>query len=854
MSSQEDLPPSIFPEITPFSFTQGSSALRKAKAVQNCSACRRRKTKCDRLWPCTPCKDRGEANLCEQYIKEPNDKPTGYTHVLDTSILANRVAQLEAVISRLLIRVDSVDAYNDLLNEWTDPLPAFKPKEQEEREAAERERADKFDTDKERPAKRRDSEATERSRQVSAGLAVKMAPPVTPAMLSLTPQRFPATNISIDTGSSGVGMGSTISPTAFGQQQQGMEGISMDMSYLGAGPGEAGPSNWLEFGNKPTPPMTQFFRDDHGEYEPASKAPSAHEHDAALALEGMALGRELLSNAIRGSEPHSRDDNDEPTPGSPLTFTSFIHHKRNSKLEGELKSFPQASQLPSIILGKYIINHFLENVDFRWRCLHRPTFEAQYAALSNRLRSKSVEFYRDELNSLALYASCLAVGIHFLDEDGYRDLNLNEEQAEDLAAKCWDLSYAALEASDWMQVHDIRSCQAIIIAGIYLSSARRANQHWTLLGSVTKIAMALGLASVPDENKIISGQVKRIPARWRNTIDREVARRVWYCLLELDQLFAIEYGFLYLISPEISQTTEPANVNDADIKPDQPVHSLPRDTYTDMSYFLQRLQLFYPFQGVVQNARRAGRMRYNFVVEANEELQRAIANTPPFFRENDTGTEHVVDAGQLYKLKRESIALSEGADLRLMRLHRYYFSEACHNPRYLLSKQTCLQCARRILNERTPRLTNVHYWGHTYCIFAATMVVIIYLSYALPQELEETKAQAESGIAQLRSLSRKRRTDLGESADVLTSLMNVQLERRVDAPSSELKRNFSEVDASEWEGWLPPDLVALARMNPGFLEVPTDPDAMQTGTGDAGLVFDNILEDLSFNHSNFILM
>lgn len=67
-------------------------------------------------------------------------------------------------------------------------------------------------------------------------------------------------------------------------------------------------------------------------------------------------------------------------------------------------------------------------------------------------------------------------------------------------------------------------------------------------------------------------------------------------------------------------------------------------------------------------------------IRANEELQRAIANTPSFFRENDTGTEHLVDAGQLYKLKRESIALSEGADLRLMRLHRYYFSEACHNP------------------------------------------------------------------------------------------------------------------------------------------------------------------------------
>lgn len=34
----------------------------------------------------------------------------------------------------------------------------------------------------------------------------------------------------------------------------------------------------------------------------------------------------------------------------------------------------------------------------------------------------------------------------------------------------------------------------------------------------------------------------------------------------------------------------------------------------------------------------------------------------------------------LISSKRESIALSEGSDLRMMRLHRYYFSEACNNP------------------------------------------------------------------------------------------------------------------------------------------------------------------------------
>lgn len=374
--------------------------------------------------------------------------------------------------------------------------------------------------------------------------------------------------------------------------------------YMAPPPNDA----WLFTGGRSTPNYDSFpaLSGAGGNTEPASKAPSAHEHDAALALEGMALGRDIKN--LTGKRDDAHEEADEPTPGSPLTFSSYIRNKRNAKDSGELGHFPAVNKLPSLIVGKYVIAHFLEHVDFRWRCLHRPTFEEQYRQLSARLRLKSDALSRDELSTLALYASCLAVGIHFLDEEGYRDLSMNEDQADKLAQTCWEVSYQALEASDWMQVHDIRSCQTIIIAGIYLSSVRRANQHWTLLGSATKVAMALGLCNVPDEAKIISGELHRIPQRWQSTIDREVARRVWYCLLELDWLFSMEYGFLYTISPEIHQTTEPANVNDADIKDNEPVVSLPLDTYTDMSYFLQRLRLFYPFMSVVQKARKAGRM------------------------------------------------------------------------------------------------------------------------------------------------------------------------------------------------------------------------------------------------------
>lgn len=45
-------------------------------------------------------------------------------------------------------------------------------------------------------------------------------------------------------------------------------------------------------------------------------------------------------------------------------------------------------------------------------------------------------------------------------------------------------------------------------------------------------------------------------------------------------LFCMEHDFLYLISPELNHTAEPANIDDVDLVADRPVVSKPRDTYT----------------------------------------------------------------------------------------------------------------------------------------------------------------------------------------------------------------------------------------------------------------------------------
>lgn len=50
--------------------------------------------------------------------------------------------------------------------------------------------------------------------------------------------------------------------------------------------------------------------------------------------------------------------------------------------------------------------------------------------------------------------------------------------------------------------------------------------------------------------------------------------------MDHDLLFSLEHDFLYLISPKLNQTAEPANVDDTDLSADHPVVSKPLETYT----------------------------------------------------------------------------------------------------------------------------------------------------------------------------------------------------------------------------------------------------------------------------------
>ncbi|KAI0259369.1 hypothetical protein BC834DRAFT_635201 [Gloeopeniophorella convolvens] len=70
---------------------------KRRRQPLSCTECKRRKIKCDRAHPCTPCIRRGDQNKCQWHVIEPVDK---YVSRAEYDELKARVDRLEAMLSR----------------------------------------------------------------------------------------------------------------------------------------------------------------------------------------------------------------------------------------------------------------------------------------------------------------------------------------------------------------------------------------------------------------------------------------------------------------------------------------------------------------------------------------------------------------------------------------------------------------------------------------------------------------------------------------------------------------------------------------------------------------------------------
>ncbi|KAF8175310.1 hypothetical protein BJ912DRAFT_1075239 [Pholiota molesta] len=85
---------------------RGRPKKKRRRQALSCTECKRRKIKCDRNHPCTPCKRRGEESACQWHSIEPVEKyatKAEFAHLrAEFAHLTARCEQLERVVQRLL--------------------------------------------------------------------------------------------------------------------------------------------------------------------------------------------------------------------------------------------------------------------------------------------------------------------------------------------------------------------------------------------------------------------------------------------------------------------------------------------------------------------------------------------------------------------------------------------------------------------------------------------------------------------------------------------------------------------------------------------------------------------------------
>ncbi len=149
--------------------------------------------------------------------------------------------------------------------------------------------------------------------------------------------------------------------------------------------------------------------------------------------------------------------------------------------------------------------------------LHRPSFEAEYAAIWQPLSAPASGPRRSNHDLLVFHAilnMVLALGCR-------RDENLEPVRRESLANDFYERS-CRLVSIEFLDHASLAVVQLLLLRGCYLLHTPHADRCWNVMGIALRVAQGLGLDQHPT-GVGYSSQVKR-----------EMRRRVWWSVAYMD--------------------------------------------------------------------------------------------------------------------------------------------------------------------------------------------------------------------------------------------------------------------------------------------------------------------------------
>ncbi|GAA5885024.1 hypothetical protein JCM6882_007196 [Rhodosporidiobolus microsporus] len=294
---------------------------------------------------------------------------------------------------------------------------------------------------------------------------------------------------------------------------------------------------------------------------------------------------------------------------------------------------------------------------------------------------------------LSVYFAVLASGAYFLGDSWDRLQMYTPQQRLEFPRAWFSASLETLYLSEFLTRHTLNACQAICIHTLCAFNFGASGHLISLLHVGLRIAQSLGL------HILVAEPTEGVPSPGVRA--REIGRVIWGALTLGDALSPASQQPHALFLPE-GLSVPQANLNQEDIVEGKPLRPHPLSTATQHSkhLFLNHVgRLFRRFNREFWIADTL-EAQYRLVEEADTQLL-AIVDSFPQLKLSDEPYPTFIDLdGEIPYIRWMQHNNAVNIPRLRMGLYRCFLRKSYEDPRFLKSRQICLDGARAILKER----------------------------------------------------------------------------------------------------------------------------------------------------------
>ncbi|KAJ5885243.1 hypothetical protein N7495_009753 [Penicillium taxi] len=332
---------------------------------------------------------------------------------------------------------------------------------------------------------------------------------------------------------------------------------------------------------------------------------------------------------------------------------------------------------PSRAVADELIGLYLTYIESTSRILHVPTF------------LQEVELFWSNVNNPSLIKPSLIVQLLLVFSIAWSlsDISSLQEKSPVLL-KCYTAVEWVLHAEKWIKNTQVKRAgidnlrlNILLIIAQNIQGAKRS-QAWMASGQLVRTAMMAGYHRDPAKYAHIS------------VFNKEMRRRIWMTIVELDLQIAIDRGLPPSIQVSEYDTIPALNINDDELQEDsmEAPENRPRGDITDCSFsatLAQSLPLRLKVCHLMHSPRI--RCRYEEIQSLNWELSRHIAQIPTW---NTTDADLVTHQKVILRKAMIETKLAQS----LLSVHTPFAIEAGREVLFAPSARSCLDAAVMILS------------------------------------------------------------------------------------------------------------------------------------------------------------